>query len=68
MFKILQEGYPKEKITARFVGGCVRKFLSGEKVDDIDVATILTTNEIKEGLKTQSIKLLIAVLNMEPWL
>ena len=64
MFKILyKKGYPKEKITARF-GGC-EEILSGEKVDDIDVATILTTNEMK-GLKTQSIKLLIAVLNMEP--
>ena len=58
VFKILQEGYPKEKITARFVGGCVRKFLSGEKVDDIDVATILTTNEIKERFKDSKYKVI----------
>ncbi len=58
VFKILQEGYPKEKITARFVGGCVRKFLSGEKIDDIDVATILTTNEIKERFKDSKYKVI----------
>ena len=42
----------------RFVGGCVRKFLNGEKIDDIDVATILTTDQIKEKLSKTNIKIL----------
>ena len=58
VFNVLQKGYPKEKIVARFVGGCVRKFLSGEKVDDIDIATILTTNEIKEKFKDSKFKII----------
>ena len=58
VFNVLQKGYPKEKIAARFVGGCVRKFLSGEKVDDIDIATILTTNEIKEKFKDSKFKII----------
>ncbi len=58
VFNVLQKGYPKEKIAARFVGGCVRKFLSGEKVDDIDIATILTTNEIKEKFKGSKFKII----------
>ena len=41
IFKKLQEDIPQNKIAARFVGGCVRKYLSNEKIDDIDVATIL---------------------------
>ena len=31
----------------RFVGGCVRKSLSGEEIDDIDLATSLSTEEVK---------------------
>jgi len=46
IFAKLQEGYPKEQPVARFVGGSVRKYLSGEKIDDIDVATILTIKQI----------------------
>ena len=33
-----------------FVGGCVRKFLTDQKID-IDVATILTADQIKEKFK-----------------
>ena len=32
----------------RFVGGCVRKSISGENIDDIDLATILEPNEVKK--------------------
>ena len=53
IFKKLQEGYPKEKVTARFVGGCVRNYLSGNKIEDIDIATILTVDEMKKDFKTQ---------------
>ncbi len=51
VFKKLQEGFSKENITSRFVGGCVRKHLLNEKIDDIDIATILNTQEIKEKFK-----------------
>ncbi len=51
VFNKLQEGFPKEKKTAMFVGGCVRKFLTEEKIDDIDIATSLTTDQIKERFK-----------------
>ena len=48
---------PKEKVAARFVGGCVRKHLSNEKIDDIDIATILTTDQIREKFKDTSLKI-----------
>ena len=34
-----------------FVGGCVRKYLSNEEIDDIDIATSLTSDQIKEKFK-----------------
>ena len=40
----------------RFVGGCVRKSLSGENVDDIDLATILTPEEVKKRLTQKNIQ------------
>ena len=58
VFKILQQGFPKDKITSRFVGGCVRKHLSNEKIDDIDIATILTTDEIQERFKNTKFKVI----------
>ena len=58
IFQKLQEGVSKDKITARFVGGCVRKYLLNEKIDDIDVATILTTDQIKEKFKNTNLKLI----------
>ncbi len=58
IFKKLQEGIPGDKVTARFVGGCVRKHLSNEKIDDIDIATILTTDQIKEKFKNTNLKVI----------
>ncbi len=58
IFKKLQDGIPKDKVAARFVGGCVRKYLSNEKIDDIDVATILTTDQIKDKLKDTNFKVI----------
>ena len=58
IFKKLQDGVPEDKIAARFVGGCVRKYLSNEKIDDIDVATILTTDQIKEKFKDTNLKVI----------
>ena len=58
IFKKLQEGYPKEKVTARFVGGCVRNYLSGNKIEDIDIATILTVDEIKKRFQDTKVKII----------
>ena len=58
IFKKLQDGIPDEKIAARFVGGCVRKYLSNDKIDDIDIATILTTDQIKEKLRDTGLKVI----------
>ena len=51
VFNKLQEGFSASTVTARFVGGCVRKHLTNDKVDDIDIATILSSREIKEKFK-----------------
>ncbi len=58
IFKKLQDGIPEDKTAARFVGGCVRKYLSNEKIDDIDIATILTTDQIKEKFKDTNLKVI----------
>tara|TARA_Y100000590_G_C15659996_1_gene992206 strand:- start:435 stop:1727 length:1293 start_codon:yes stop_codon:yes gene_type:complete len=42
----------------RFVGGCVRKALSGEVIDDIDLATSLTPDEVKKNLTENNIKVI----------
>ena len=51
VFKKLQQDFPNEPKVAMFVGGCVRKYLSNEEIDDIDIATSLTTDQIKEKFK-----------------
>ena len=58
IFKKLQENISEDKVAARFVGGCVRKHLSNEKIDDIDIATILTTDQIKEKFKDTNLKVI----------
>ena len=42
----------------RFVGGCVRKAFLGELVDDIDLATSLTPDEVKKKLSKENIKVI----------
>ena len=42
----------------RFVGGCVRKSISGESIDDIDLATILKPDEVKKRLNKENIKVI----------
>jgi len=39
----------------RYVGGCVRRILNNEKFDDIDLATNLKPEEVKECLKNNNI-------------
>ena len=58
VFNKLQEGFPKDTITARFVGGCVRKYLSNDAIDDIDIATILSSHAIKEKFKNTNFKVI----------
>ncbi len=40
----------------RFVGGCIRKILKHEKVDDIDLATNLNPKDVCEALSQNNIK------------
>ena len=42
----------------RFVGGCVRKSLCAEKVDDIDLASSLEPSEIKKRLTDKGVKVI----------
>ena len=51
VFNKIQEGIPDDIVAARFVGGCVRKYLSNIEIDDIDIATILNSEEVKEKFK-----------------
>ncbi len=48
VFEKLNEGSEKQTKTAMFVGGCVRKHLLNQDIDDIDIATSLKTDKIKE--------------------
>ena len=57
VFNKLQEGFPKDTIAARFVGGCVRKHLSNDEIDDIDIATILSSDDIKEKFKNTDFRI-----------
>tara|TARA_B100000900_G_scaffold365023_1_gene340010 strand:- start:839 stop:2101 length:1263 start_codon:yes stop_codon:yes gene_type:complete len=58
VFNRLQEGFSKDTITARFVGGCVRKYLSDDEIDDIDIATILSSADIKDKFKNTNFKII----------
>jgi poly(A) polymerase len=58
VFKTLQQGFTEETVVARFVGGCVRKYLTKDVIDDIDIATILNTDEIKERFKNTNFKVI----------
>ena len=58
VFKKLKEDFPNKINTAMFVGGCVRKYLSNEEIDDIDIATTLTTNQVKERFKNTKFKII----------
>ena len=58
LFKNLENGESKEKEVAMFVGGCVRNYLQSKKIVDIDMATILTPDEIKKKLKNSRFKVI----------
>jgi len=58
LFSMFEKNKPKNAQVAMFVGGCVRKFLSNEIIDDIDIATIFSPEEIKEKLKDSNFKII----------
>jgi poly(A) polymerase len=41
---------------ARFVGGCVRNTLLKQPIDDVDIATTLTPDQVTEALEAAGIK------------
>ena len=67
--KSLQNIYEAEKIfsclnqdgkedNVRFVGGCVRKALCGDEIDDLDLATSLEPIEAKKRLAKEDVKVI----------
>ena len=58
LFNILEKGKEKNVQVAMFVGGCVRKFLANEDIDDIDIASIFSPEELKEKLKDSEYKVI----------
>ena len=58
LFNILEKGKLKDTQVAMFVGGCVRKFLNNETIDDIDIATIFSPDEIKEKFEGSNFKII----------
>ena len=55
IFKILNHD---KKNNAMLVGGCVRNFLSNEKIGDIDIATIFTPGEIIKKFASTKFKII----------
>ena len=58
VFKTLHQGFSNDIVVARFVGGCVRKHLTADLIDDIDIATTLTADEVKERFKDTNFKVI----------
>ena len=56
IFSHLNEIGKESKV--RFVGGCVRKIICGENIDDIDLATDLKPDEVKKRLSKENIKVI----------
>ena len=56
IFSHLSESGKESEV--RFVGGCVRQAISGEKIDDIDLATSFTPDEVKQKLKNSNIRVI----------
>ena len=47
-----------EESSVKFVGGCVRKAICGENIDDIDLATSIEPEDVKKKLSTENIKVI----------
>ena len=48
----------KNSQVAMLVGGCVRNFLTNENIDDIDIASIFSPDELKEKFKNSEFKVI----------
>ena len=53
IFEAINSFSPDSEI--RYVGGCIRKIINKEEVDDIDLATNLKPNEVCDALKKKKI-------------
>ena len=58
IFKTLEEDQPKNIKVAMFVGGCVRKYLKDQEIDDIDIATIFSPDELKKKFEKTKVRVL----------
>ena len=58
LFRVLEKSRPNNNQVAMFVGGCVRKFLNNEIIDDIDIATVFSPAEMKEKFKETNFKII----------
>ena len=56
VFKYLNDQEEENKV--RFVGGCIRKALYNQEIDDIDLATSLKPEKVKEKLIKRNIKII----------
>jgi len=54
IFKVIEEFSATSEI--RYVGGCVRKIINNEVIDDIDLAVNLNPDEVSKILKKNNIK------------
>jgi len=54
IFKVIEEFSSNSEI--RYVGGCVRKIINNEVIDDIDLAVNLNPDEVSKILKKNNIK------------
>ena len=58
-----------ESSEIRYVGGCIRKIIKKENVDDIDLATNLKPIEVCEALKKKKLifmKLVLIMVQLQP--
>ena len=53
-----EKNLQKNHQVAMFVGGCVRNFLTNENIDDIDIASIFSPEQIKEKFKNSRFKVI----------
>ena len=61
LFYILEKNEKKSEKNsqvAMLVGGCVRNFLTNENIDDIDIASIFSPDELKEKFKNSEFKVI----------
>ncbi len=58
IFKILEKGQPKNKRVAMFVGGCVRKYIENQNIDDIDIATVFSPEELKLKFRDTDVRVI----------